>query len=115
MWNDRFKAVTFFALVALNAVPANAQISEDETPRVRVTYSDLNLATPEGSEALQRRVHRAVASVCARPIANWEDRLSERHCETKALDEAAPQVELAIRDSHQAYAMKGSIRAIVIR
>jgi UrcA family protein len=49
-----------FALAALTATPAIAQASHT----VRVPYGDLNLGTPAGVAALDRRLDRAVERVC---------------------------------------------------
>ena len=49
-----------FALAALTATPAIAQGANS----VKVPYGDLNLGSPAGIAALDRRLDRAVKSVC---------------------------------------------------
>lgn len=44
------------------AVPLSVQARE--TASIHVTYSDLDLATPEGQQRLERRVEAAVKKVC---------------------------------------------------
>jgi UrcA family protein len=51
------------AILAGSAAPALAEAA----PSVVVSYSDLNLATPEGRQALESRIAVAVDTVCARP------------------------------------------------
>lgn len=51
------------AILAGSAAPALAETA----PSVVVSYSDLNLATPEGRQALKARIAVAVDTVCARP------------------------------------------------
>jgi UrcA family protein len=114
MRNNKVGALLLCTFVTLSAVAANAKTSEDALPGARVAYADLNLASSEGSEALQRRVARAVATLCARPIANWKDKLDQRQCENKALEEARPQVQLAIRNANQAFAMRDTSGAILL-
>lgn len=51
------------AILAGSAAPALAEVE----PSVVVSYSDLNLATAEGRQALESRIAVAVDTVCARP------------------------------------------------
>src|SRR5262245_11207313 len=64
----RFARTVVVALVA-NAVGASVSYAEvpspdDAIPQVSVNYSDLNLATEEGSRALYRRLVAAAERVC---------------------------------------------------
>lgn len=58
-------AMTTAALFA-TAIPASAQPAPD-APKASVNYGDLNLSTPAGRAALDRRVERAVAKLCPAP------------------------------------------------
>lgn len=51
------------AILAGSAAPALAET----VPSVVVSYQDLNLATPEGRQALEARIAVAVDTVCDRP------------------------------------------------
>jgi UrcA family protein len=51
------------AVLAGSAAPAFAEAA----PSVVVSYSDLNLATPEGRQQLETRIAMAVNTVCDRP------------------------------------------------
>ncbi len=107
MLNKRLSCL-MFAVLASGAVPAMSQSIEDEQPQVRVNYDDLNLATSDGAEALNRRVLQAVAAVCARPITNWIDQVGQRNCENRAKAQVEAQVQQALSNAKQAFAMKGS-------
>jgi UrcA family protein len=52
------------ALAILAASPAAVQAAGLEQPSVKVTYSDLNLATAEGQANLQARLQHAATTVC---------------------------------------------------
>lgn len=108
MLNKKHICLMSLGLVCLGAVPASAETSEDTQPQVRVNYSDLNLATSEGAEALNRRVLQAIAAVCARPIVNWTDQVAQRNCEIKASAQVDAQVRQALSSAKQAFAMKDS-------
>jgi UrcA family protein len=57
------------ALSVLAAVllPGAVQAAEVETVTVAVSYSDLDLTTEAGQEALDARIGAAVKEVCAKP------------------------------------------------
>jgi len=58
------------ATIATTALPfmvASAHaagLPDDPSPRVEVSYADLDLATPKGHAALDRRIARAANQVC---------------------------------------------------
>lgn len=54
------------AATALSAAPAAASdiVVAPETVTVRISYADLNLATPEGRARLDRRIAGAARSIC---------------------------------------------------
>jgi UrcA family protein len=82
-------ALAAASLSLLAAAPAAAQES-----RVIVTYADLDLASPAGSEALFSRLVGGVRAVCERPdsirdlkaVAAWED------CKDRAMSSALDQL-----------------------
>jgi UrcA family protein len=57
-----FHSLVALGLVSTAAAPAFAQNVDRTT--VSVPYGDLNLATPAGQKALDRRVDKAVRTVC---------------------------------------------------
>ncbi len=64
---------------------------------VAVRYSDLDLTTNAGTQALQTRIDHAARAVCG--SADVRDLLGMhevQHCRQVALSSAAPQVEVAI-------------------
>lgn len=56
----------FPALIAsiASALPLAASPAATDAPAIRITYQDLNLATPAGVEALYRRVQQAASEYC---------------------------------------------------
>lgn len=56
----------FPALIAsiATALPLAASQAATDAPAIRITYQDLNLATPAGVEALYRRVQQAASEYC---------------------------------------------------
>ena len=69
----------------------------------RVPYGDLNLLTHAGEQSLQRRVSRAVESVCLYDNGRWYG-LSEpdyNHCVWGAWQRARPQIAGAIYRARQ--------------
>lgn len=82
------------ALIA--AVPAIA----DGTKSVKVSYADLNLATESGRLALDRRVARTAARICAVPVEQDLAMLAAaKRCAVKARASAQPAIELAHRNA----------------
>ena len=57
-------AASLYAAVLLSGA---AQAAEVETISVAVSYSDLDLTTETGQDALDARIHAAVKEVCAKP------------------------------------------------
>ena len=54
-------------LAAATLAGAAAPALAEAAPSVAVSYTDLNLTTPEGRKALEARIAAAVDTVCARP------------------------------------------------
>jgi UrcA family protein len=79
-------------VVAMFTAGAHA-VSFGDPPAVKVGYNDLNLTTPQGKDALLRRIQRAADLVCGKPDAR-ELALSTsyRNCVTNATNVALSQV-----------------------
>jgi UrcA family protein len=56
-------ALAIIATVAVFSIP-NAAMAQAENSSVSVTYADLNLNTPAGQRALDRRIERAARQAC---------------------------------------------------
>jgi UrcA family protein len=79
------------ALALAQAAPAAEPAGG--VPAVYVHYDDLNLASPEGTQALYRRIAAAAARVC--PDADQRDLeryRASRTCQTQAIESAVRQV-----------------------
>ena len=94
---------TTIFLAALAATAANVSFpafAADASPSTEVHYSDLNLASPAGAEALKVRVARAAKRVCTVDGDKSLSRAAEaRKCADLALARAMPQVELALANA----------------
>jgi len=86
------------AFAALTLAAAFQPVSAEEMA-VKVSYSDLNLASPAGVAALRARVAAAVKAACTRPdtmhdlkaMAQWQ------HCVDDASAKAAQKVQEKIQ------------------
>jgi UrcA family protein len=80
------------ALAACLAVAGVANAQTD-APTVRVRYSDLNLSTQQGSQALYSRIVAAAAQVCqVDDIRNLEAVAAARSCRAQAIAAAVHEV-----------------------
>lgn len=59
-----FKTALAPIAVGMMAIAAPASADSFDAPKVDIQYRDLNLATAEGQEILQRRIDRAAIKVC---------------------------------------------------
>jgi UrcA family protein len=88
------------ALAATAATVAFPAFAAETAPSTEVHYSDLNLASTAGADALKARVARAAKRVCT---VDGEKSLSgaaeARKCAEVALAKAMPQVELALANA----------------
>jgi UrcA family protein len=71
------------AAIAL-ALPTVPTVAEERT----VSYADLNLASPEGQKALERRIANALEEVCEVPKVRTGTRLKSRSAQ-RCVDEAS--------------------------
>jgi len=92
------------ACVSVVAVNAHAWdwTADDRQPRMRVSFADLNLSTPEGQRTLDRRIRRAISEICGR--ADPHDLTAqtfERRCRRDARRSTEVQVARAIDTAQQ--------------
>ncbi|MDB6090656.1 MAG: hypothetical protein JWN85_3440 [Gammaproteobacteria bacterium] len=81
------------ALTLAQAAPPAAAASSEAAPTQVVNYSDLDLATPEGTLALYRRIASAAQKVC--PLENSRDLARRAHsnaCRTEAMARAVRDI-----------------------
>jgi UrcA family protein len=86
-----FAVATAMLLTCLWGAPG--AFADDEVRSERVKFHDLNVATPEGIQALYGRIHNAAKRVCLEP-----DPLRQRielTCAAKAEREAIEKLNLA--------------------
>jgi UrcA family protein len=92
---QRFKVpLAIAAMCAAATFNASAHaVVTDDTAREKVDYSDLNLTTQRGKDALIRRIQRAADHVCGAPDARLLILSSAyRNCITNATNDALAQV-----------------------
>lgn len=107
-----YRVALFTALTLLSAAPAAGQ-SYDDIPAISrtVAYRDLDLSTPAGMQALERRVHDAARFVCRLPTHGGLLPFSySRKCIDGAVRGAAPQVALVVQ-----YVRRNQLRDSAIR
>jgi UrcA family protein len=102
-------AASFLCALSLGAVTASpvATAAADEafTPRVTVTFSDLNPSEPRDALALYRRIRSAATSVCWRLDDNdLSSRIHMQACVQKAIADAVRKVNrpalVAVYNAH---------------
>lgn len=82
--------------LAMVAAPASG-LAQDEPPSVRVGAADLDLLSPEGRAALDRRVAAAVRKVCAlQQGSDLQSVRNEAACRQLAFARARGQVEAVV-------------------
>lgn len=89
----------------------------DEVPTRRVSFVDLNLATPAGEKSLYRRVANAVRSVCYEATGPMAGFYETNACRGYAWDGARPQMKRAMLRAQELAAGGStavSIQAIVL-
>lgn len=91
--------------------PAGAASAYDPNVRV-VHYGDLDLTSDAGRAMLDRRIQRAVNSLCHVNAQREIDVI--RACRADVMQTTAPAIQLAIRDSDNRLAStKASFRAVL--
>ncbi|MGX5712940.1 UrcA family protein [Sphingopyxis terrae subsp. ummariensis] len=89
--------LTLAALAAVApALPAHAQPAP--APRsVAVVHSDLDLSTARGADKLERRIWRAVVTVCgSAPDYDLEGKNDVRHCRRDTMRQASADADRVI-------------------
>jgi UrcA family protein len=98
------------------ATPALAQnepvVSEGGLPIATVSYADLNIVSPAGRHALERRVMRAASGLCLensrQPLSEFA---AERRCFSLAMAKARIDIDLAVA---RAGTQLASTRTIIV-
>lgn len=89
------KTLLPFALL-LTATPALAADPVSEA-RLHVSYADLNLATADGQAKFDRRIAKAIDTLCPAPTSkSLKQALDVQQCRTTAEASVVPQRELAL-------------------
>lgn len=87
-------------VVAVASAVIAAPTSPGEPRQARVKYSDLNLSSPVGQTALDRRLKLALNMVCGRkPGQSSHEWLAVRRCQKRAMTQVEPQRAFAIAQS----------------
>lgn len=102
------------ALLAMQATAA-AATEVDARPSERVTVADLNLSSPAGLAALDRRIDAAAKRVCAAGDTFWLlwERAARQECVAAAISSARSQRDLMLRT--QTAAPQGKPTSIAAR
>jgi UrcA family protein len=84
---------------------SQAATPDDEVPKVVVSYSDLDLSTPEGARTLYKRISFAAQQVCPYQDERALARVAINHaCREAAIDRAVNSVHnaqlAAVRTEH---------------
>lgn len=91
------RASLLLALACCAFVPLTsfAGAADGETPRITVSYADLDLTGPEGAQTLYRRLRAAAHRVCdaGRDLRVLGERARYRACVEKALTQAVRSVD----------------------
>jgi UrcA family protein len=92
------KTKLFLAAALVSALPATAFAqSANESPRIAVSYRDLDLASEAGRQALETRIRGAVRRVCGRLVSGSVRELADgQRCRRQTSAVANSQVRLAI-------------------
>lgn len=110
------KAIPAFAAVVAAAVfvtPTVGQAAESNS--VRVSYTDLNLASNVGQHRLQRRIAFAARIVCVFEDSRQMDLAAETNaCRSDAIDRAQPAYEAAVAAAMHPSVTVGAVQAISV-
>lgn len=93
----KFVVPALAAISLAGAFAAPAAAAETETVTVKVGYSDLNLKTAAGKEALEFRIAAAIKTACAKPdTRSLKSAQAWQNCKDSAASSAAEQLEKTI-------------------
>jgi UrcA family protein len=89
--------MSIIALTLMTAAIAVVPTGSEQPRKVVVQYGDLNLASDEGRDVLDKRLDRAVKIVCGRAFGEpLYIKMAVRKCQAQTLADVAPQRDLAI-------------------
>lgn len=98
------KSIKTIAIAAAATVfvttPAFANPEQAQTPSASVEYDDLDLTAQSGREILDRRINRAVRSLCAAKDRSTTAQRRATQCRLAAKETAQPQVRFAILEAN---------------
>ncbi len=93
------KTVLTTAALGLAVVSTPALAGPSDNPSVEIAIADINLATPEGQERLDRRVKKAAQALCGvgtRRSGSRIPSMDSKRCYAKAMKSAEQQVATLI-------------------
>ena len=93
--------VALFAVIGAAATPASAR---EAGASAAITFADLDLMTPAGQKALERRIEKTARGVCGLDQITTGSRIpsrSQRACYDQALQSTRTQVAAAIAGSNK--------------
>jgi UrcA family protein len=109
-------ALTGATLVAATPAFGAELVVNGAAPTARVSYADLDLASPVGVAKLERRVSASADRLCIGiGIETLTARLAGRDCRDAALASAAPQVQRAVARYATAQAVGGRAITLTLR
>ena len=97
LWHGSMLAALTACMAVGLASVARAAPADDAAPSMKVSYSDLDLTTAQGSSTLHARLAAAARQVCSANRMDTRDveaYAAERSCETLALANAEHQVQV---------------------
>jgi UrcA family protein len=104
--NMNFLARSALMLVACILLASNASADDQIVRTVTVTYTDLNVDTPAGVQALYGRIHSAAKRVCFDSSKHLEDQVAVDACAERAEAQAVKKLNLPTLTAY--YQMKTS-------
>ncbi|MEL6541472.1 MAG: UrcA family protein [Pseudomonadota bacterium] len=101
-----------FALTAAIAAPATSAQAAPEGKSVLVPIADLNLNSQSGREVLDRRIAKAVNTVCGQATGPLAYRTAAKKCQAKTMAVAKQSRDLAVAEYETKRFAKASERVI---
>lgn len=92
------KMMLALALAVPTVATAGTNQPQGNPPKLEVSFADLDLTTPEGEAALDRRIHAAARVLCADlGIVGALEDAARLRCIRNAVQGAKPQVAIAVQ------------------
>lgn len=102
---------TISLIIAAALLVPTGVAAQSEQPTARVSFADLNLATPAGLATLDRRIEHAINGLCGQaPSGNLDAAAPIWKCRTAAEASAASQRQLALQAAHQGSTIRIAVR-----